>query len=264
MAQLQRDPVGRLLLATMDEAEVARRIAATDPYGEGAALAEAGRLTGTDTAPLAWLEHRLWCAKRRALGPERTPLTVVLDGEEALAETEGRPTLLVPVLTLDTADAIDVLAHVVRDRPVVVFGEDVSRTDIAESSVEVAEGDHEIRGVLDVLDRGGIYATYGDFVYEGRGSLPVTLFGRRRPMSRGWVGLAARDGTMILPVGIVRDGDVARVRVEEPTLVSGGGDLSVLADYLARVMEDLIRPCPAQWLLLPTLTFESADLAPLT
>lgn len=262
LAALQADGAGRALLASTDPALVAHALAAADPYGEVAALVRAAALVGRDVRADDWIAHRLWCAQRRAQGPARPPLTVRVEGAHHLAETARHPTLLVTPMTLDTGDALAAVAALLPDRRVVVYGEGVTADDVASTAVEVAEPGHELPVILDVLGSGGAYCTYGDFAYAGHASLRVRLCGAERAMSRGWVHLAARDGTLLLPVVVLRDGPrSATAHVREAVLVRGAGDPRLVADLLAGLLEGLVRAAGAQWLLLPTLTYEATQSA---
>jgi hypothetical protein len=262
LAALQSNDIGRVLLSSLDEVVVAGAIGAADPYGEMPALARAAAIVGSHVDPLDWLAHRLWCAKRRAQADRRPELVMRLEGEGHLRETFGHPTVLVSPMTMDTADALDLIRRVLADRTLVVFGEDVSADDIAVEGIEVPEPGQEISHILEVLGRGGVYCTYGDFAYRGRAVVPISLFGRPRAMSRGWVRIAARAGTMLLPLVMLRDGgDRALVTCQEPTLVQGRGDLQLLAEHLAGHLQQGIEAAGAQWLLLPTLTYDAVQSA---
>ncbi|WP_125776152.1 hypothetical protein [Antribacter gilvus] len=260
LAEAQREPLARILLATADPMSLAAALSASDPWGEARALARASAIGGAD--PLRWLQHRLWCATRRAQGADRSPLDVVVDGTAHLAETAGRPTVLVAPLMLDTQDAVDVLQAMFPDRRHILFGEDVSPGDVV-GDVEVPEPGHEARHVLEVLADGGVYCTYGDFVYQGRSTVDVDLLGTRRAMSRGWAAVAARDGTMLLPLAARRGDDGGLVAdLAEPVEVRGRPRPEQVAPLLAALLQERVLRAPEQWLLLPTLTFEASQAAP--
>ncbi|GAA1871182.1 hypothetical protein [Myceligenerans crystallogenes] len=257
LAELQRYPSSRMLLAASDPEHLAAELAGSDPWGETAALARAAAIAGTD--PLRWLRHRLWCAARRARGARRDPLGVTVRGTEHVAETTGRGTVVVTPLTLDMQDALTVLPVMFPGRRCVVFGQDVGADDVP-ADVEVAEPGREARHILDVLASGGVYGTYGDFVYAGRATVDVELLGTRRAMSRGWAASAARHGTHLLPFVACRAEDGTIVAdVAEPVQVSGRPRPEEIAPLLAALLEERILRAPEQWLLLPTLTFEASQ-----
>jgi hypothetical protein len=257
LATLQSDEIGRMLLASIDTAAIAATVAERDPYGEMGKLVAAAALVGSDVDPGMWLMHRLWCAQRRAQGQHRPALAVRVEGGGYLRETTGYATVLVSPMTLDTADALSVIEQIFTDRSLVVFGEGMTQRDAGDARVVVAMAGHEIRQIIGVLARGGVYCTYGDFAYSGRASIQTSLFGVTRAMPRGWVRIAARNDTMLLPLVIVRDGAASTVvKIREPVIVRGTGELSLIADFLARQIEQGIECARAQWLLLPTLTYE--------
>ena len=265
LALLAADEVGRVLLAQAREDDVARALMAGDPYQDRAALTRAAALVGPDVDPQAWLAHRIWCAARRASGPARAPLSVRVTGADYLEETRGHATVLVSPMTLDTADALTVVEHLFPARRCVAFGEAMTGDEAATSRVELAAPGQELPHILDVLDADGVYCTYGDFAYQQRAAMTITLFGTPRAISRGWVHISARPDTMLLPITVVRDGltDVT-AHVTEPIVVRGTGDPQQLADLLADLLEQGIRRAGHQWLLLPTLTFHTAQAAQAT
>ncbi|MCI4062691.1 hypothetical protein MRQ36_08945 [Micromonospora sp. R77] len=279
LQELSFDPLHARVLGDRGPAEVdelAGWLAAGDPYRENRRIGQALAAVGGDSGPDAVrrvLAHQLWCAWRQArwtAGAARPLPTTQVVGAEWLAETAGHPTVLVSPLTVPAPDALHAVAEVFGDRPLVAFGEDTSSAELP-AGVRVpvvSEGSGALRRILATLADGGVLCTYPDFVYPGRGVEPVTLFGRRRPISAGFVSLAARPGTMLLPAVLHRRGDRLVLRLEEPLLVGDrpadrasarAGLRQVLADVLAA----LISRAPEQWLLLPTLTFDSPQLAPL-
>jgi hypothetical protein len=262
---LLSDPIGRELLAEMDTGAVAARIVAEDLYGDGVRMRQAASIAGADV--LDWCEHRLWCAQREALGRRAEPLRVSLTGRDHRHETVGWATVVVAPMTLAMADALSVIGVVADGREVIVFGHDVFSDDVTDPHIDVADPTRKrTRSEIEnVLDRGGIYCTYGDFTYAGLPARRVHLFGRPRPMSAGWIELAARDHTMLQPVLCRRLGN-AHVVVElaEPVRIDsrdGRAQPEAVGALLAELLEAAIRTAPSQWLLLPTLSFDSPEMA---
>ncbi|MBH5338471.1 hypothetical protein IHE55_28255 [Streptomyces pactum] len=241
-----------------------------DPYGELPRLRAALRLVEPhDDDPRAHIGHQLWCAWRQACwtaGVARPLPAVVASGRQWLDETRGHPTVLVAPMTMTTADALHTVSAVFADRRVVALGEGTVPRYGARLSV--VNGDvGSIRQVLRHLAAGGVLGTYADFVYAGRDARPTTLFGRTRPVSAGFVAVASRPGTMLLPT-VMRRTDDERIAMEfdEPLLVRGlpreaRAARESMLGLIAEILEGLIRRNPRQWLLLPTLSFDSPQLA---
>jgi len=249
-------------------------LARADPYREGAAIRRALAIASTGQPdPASWYEHQLWCAWRQSAwtAGQASPLPVRMQGLEWLAETRGRATLLVTPMTLSSADGLDMIRQLNGlDRPCIVFGEAFTGGPDAPEGLEVV-GDMSpltVKRILAVLGEGGVLCTYPDFVYAERAVASMPLFGMRRPVSAGFLALAARDGTMLAPLVCLKEGDGVVVHVEEPVEVQVGAlgadaRLAVraaVADTIGALLEDLIRLAPEQWLLLPTLTFDSPEI----
>ncbi|MFD9123359.1 hypothetical protein [Kitasatospora sp. NPDC059571] len=270
---LSYDPLAGRLFAGRSPAELADLadwVSTRDPYGELPRLRAAlHRVDPADDDLRGHVAHQLRCAWRQAgwtAGTARPLPAAVASGGQWPAETRGRPTVLVAPMTVAAPDALHTLAGVFGDRPLVAFGEEP--TPRYGSSVPVVGGDvGSIRRILAGLAAGGVLCTYADFVYSGRDAEPATLFGRARPLSSGFVAVAARPGTMLLPTVMTYtpDGRIA-MDFDEPLLVEGlPGDArqarAAMRDLITGLLEDLIRRNPQQWLLLPTLAFDSPQLA---
>ncbi|HWL37215.1 MAG TPA: hypothetical protein VNQ77_13610 [Frankiaceae bacterium] len=250
---------------------VADWLVTADPYGESDSLAAATRLLGLGEDDVGrHVEHRLWCAWRQAAwvhGREQR-LPVKIEGAQWLDETSGHPTLVVAPMTLATSDALVVIATAMGDREVATYGEDMDPSEgLADADVNlVGAGSDAVRQIARVLDAGGALCTYADFVYAGHRVVPVTLFGTRRHVAAGFVAFAARPGAMLLPAVCLARGDHVVLRFEEPYAVEADEGVSrarlvpLLAPVVAGLLEDMIRLAGHQWLLLPTLTFESRDM----
>lgn len=256
-------------------------VAGSDPYGEIRHIRRALQLASASADARRFIEHQVWCAWRQAAWTSglAEPLEISIEGEEWLRETEGFPTLLVAPMTLATADAMSAIARVNRtDRPCIVFGEDmnISSNALADGGLEVLSGESvsgmaraTVRRILEVLDQGGVLCTYPDFVYEGRSAEFMPLFGIHRPVSSGFLSLAARNGAMLLPLVCLHRGEALVIHIEEPLQVRDerphrlldGAARTRVAHAVGEMLEGLIRLAPEQWLLLPTLTFESPEMA---
>lgn len=265
LSTLLGDPAGRQLLAAMDITTIANQLVAEDYYRDGAKMREAAQLVGADLGD--WYYHRLWCAKREALGHRADALSFNVVGGEYRDETQGWPTILVTPMTLPMADALSVVSMLSERRETIVFGHEVYADDVPENRIDVAD---PRRGrakpqIESVLDRGGIYCTYADFAYADVSTHQVPLFSRSRAMSTGWLKLAARHGTMLLPMLCRRINDTEiNVEFAEPIHIesfSATPDIGAAAGLAVEILEEQIRLEPAQWLLLPTLAFESPQMA---
>jgi hypothetical protein len=279
LQELSFDPVLAPLLAGSSAAQVeelAATAATADPYREGQALARALEIAGGSKDLLApHLSHRLWCAWRQArwtCGSAR-PLEVEAVDVDWLHETASHPTVLVAPMTLATPDALHAVSALAPPgRPVIFFGEHMD-----EAEAELLEKPNMVTGMAreavprinEVLEQRGAFCTYADFVYDGRGAQQVDLFGTRRPISSGFLDLAARDDTMLLPLVALRRDEAISVQFEEPLQISLADELAAdrlaarqqLAPVVAHALETLIARAPEQWLLLPTLTFEAPEMS---
>lgn len=298
---LSYDPVQARLFARTAWHEIdalADWVVTTDPYGECVAIARAlrtvadassgspdARAAGESSQPAsvrAFIAHQLWCAWRQAAWTSglATPLPLRVEGDAFVRETVGHPTIIVAPMTLSTADAMTVVQHFSASRPCVVFGEDVGETGSADEQFEVVSGQSSagLRRIIHTLRRGGLFLTYPDFVYDGRSTETMPLFGRLRPVSSGFLTLAMRPGTMLLPLVCLRQGDAVTLRFQEPLCVeddpasAGLGERSgesrgaargraVVAGAIGMLLESAIAVAPAQWQLLPTLTFDSPQMS---
>jgi len=277
LLRLRATPEGRRTLLSLDAHGEACRLCEEDPYGENTRMQEAlARLGVGDSGALRlWYGHLLTCMKREAAylehsGSYCTP-SIEYQGERWLAETEGQPTLLVSPMTQALPDVLEVMSRLPASRPLIVYGESLSvDADPRLAHLSAGEGLAAVRRIGKVLRDKGILCTYLDFVYEGHMGVTVSMFGRPRPLSSGFVSLAARHGAMLLPVVIrsVDDmrGERLRVLFEEPVAVPRlteavmVSERPYLAQSMADMLSDLILRCPSQWLLLPTITFDMPQM----
>jgi hypothetical protein len=281
--ELAFDPVIRQLAANNAWEQIkllAQQTAISDPFGETAFIAKAlARVSdGGNCNPLPFIEHQLWCAWREAswqcgkLQADDVSLEV-LNGHW-LAETRGYPTLLLTPMTLALSDAVVVIQRLISDRRVMIYGEGIDAIENGNTVPQdwiAGEGLAAVQRIRHTLDAKGVFCTYPDFVYEGHAARQIRLFGQPRPLSSGFISLAARTDTMLLPLVLLRQGDRLVAHFEEPTRVvldeaASSSPLRLkameeIASVIGSHLENLIRLAQHQWLLLPTLTFESPQMA---
>jgi hypothetical protein len=280
-ARLLADPLAKRILASVCESElpkIACRIAEENPYKDFAFLRDALMLAGAASINICRvLEHHLWCVWREAqwatgqLTPDELDSVIDIQGAEWLEETRGKPTILVAPMTLctsDTLNCITLLANrIFGSRPLIFYGENMDEFSIQLAS---ADGLDALRQILRVLSAGGVFCTYADFVYRGHSSVPVRMFSRERPMSAGFVYLATRPSVHLLPCSLTRhEGRIKATLMQSFLLQSDANHdtgqsffAQVAAQVVASTLEGLIQCAPEQWLLLPTLTFDSPEMAP--
>lgn len=283
LALAGHDPLLVRLLARLDAGQllqVARDWLRSDPGAERqrlqAAVLEVMPSAGAEDDLAHWVEHQLWCAWREAgwhTGAERPELPVQLVNGRYLAETEGRPTILVAPMTLGTRDAVAATRQVLGDRPLLFFGEDVDADDLGPQAEAAGSGLLAVRRIHDLLAAGGVLCTYADFAYPTHSAQPMQLFGRERPVASGLLSLAVRFDTMLLPSVAIRTAAGLQVVLDEPLQLQEPGArlrgtakqaaMEAVAQAIGDTLEQRIRLAPLQWLLLPTLTFDSPQLAPL-
>lgn len=123
--------------------------------------------------------------------------------------------------------------------------------------VVARRGARVTRDLMERLQAGGTIALLADRDLKG-GGVPVRFFGEETTMPAGPVALAARTGSVVLPVGIYYDGRGPghTFDVRPPLRLPSEGDMeervAVGTQRLAEVFEELIRRRPEQWhLVLP-------------
>jgi len=276
LLSLRSIPAGRNRLLSMDAEIEAWRLCREDPYQENARMWDALRCIGiTDGEALhKWYQHSFTCAIREAAYLEDNPLyqapNIEIHGQAWLDETNGHPTLLVSAMTQALPDALAAIQHLAQSRKVVIYGESMSVEAFGALAENAAgSGLSAVRHIHNTLRNNGVLCTYPDFVYRGHPSIEVTLFGRQHAMSSGFASLAGRHGAMLLPTMLRSEDDGNRLCIEfdEPTLIPRltEAELSIerahLAQSLADILASLIERNTAQWLLLPTLTFDSPQIS---
>ncbi|MBL8389840.1 MAG: hypothetical protein JNK17_16635 [Hydrogenophaga sp.] len=273
---LRNDWLGCELLSGQEQAAdaLARRLVACDPYGENGHLKKAFARVGLDVddSRLAQhLAHRIWCEARDALwlqGVARPALDLQVEHGHWYQETLGQPTLLVLPMTMALVDSLEVIRQALRGRRCVVYGEGLD-TSLAADGIEVAgQGTRAVRRINEVLAEGGVLCTYADFSYASHAAVMATVFGCPRPVSKGFLSLALRPGVRLLPVRLAVDSTRGRCTCEFSESLGfsvdadlGASDRDALhqqaADVVAQLLERSIAQAAWQWLLLPTLAFDT-------
>ncbi|RCX31152.1 hypothetical protein [Thioalbus denitrificans] len=274
------DPLLRTLAADLPFERLgalAGYLAGADPYGEADFVRRAlSRVGATDGAGVErFFEHQLWCAWREARWQSGAmaaePGRFRVAGREWLDETAGAPTIIVAPMTVTLSDAVMCIRRLLRERPFTIYGEGIEAIDgggLPEDRI-AGGGLKAVRAIRATLGRNGVLCTYPDFVYRGHPAQPASLFGAPRPISSGFLSLGAASGTMLLPCVLLREREGIVARLEEPIRIELDGRgpearraaLPEIAQVVAELLESLIRRAPEQWLLLPTLTFESPQMA---
>lgn len=274
LVSLRQDWLSRqLLLASGGKFEqIADRMARDDPFGEVTVLRECLKLAAPDlpdSGVKEWYAHSLWCSYRELLwqgSPSSLDCDVDAVSRQAIAETAGCPTILCGPMTMAQSDVLDILRRQFPDRAMVAYGEGISEL---EAIPAAGEGMTAVRNIHRVLAMDGVLVTYADFSYSNHQSVPARLFGTLRSFASGLLSFAMRPKTCVLPIAAYADhrSNRAKLVAEEPFAFApaSGTDLAearaVAAQTIATTLERLIRPCPQQWLLLPTLCFESPQSA---
>ena len=288
---LRSDWFGCELLAGLERfaPALAQRLVQCNPYRENGHLLGAFAQMGV-AADDTWLErhlaHRIWCESRDARwlqGATRTPLEPQLLNEAWYEETVEHPTLLVLPMTMALVDSLDMIRHVLRGRRCIVYGEGLE-TPQATDGIEVAgQGTRAVRRINEVLAERGVLCTYADFSYASHSAVLSTVFGRPRPISKGFVSFAQKPGVHLLPVRLAVDEAHRQCTCvfSESLSFSAAPDASdaegvdsvvegdpvpasdrearrqAAADVIAGLLERAIAAATWQWLLLPTLAFET-------
>jgi hypothetical protein len=279
LRELASEPVLHRLLAALPSSalvDMATDLARCDPYNEVAFISAALDRTGSQSGPDAVYAHQMWCAWREARwltgALDASSLSITVEGQEWLNETDGHPTVMLTPMTVGLSDAAAVFGRCAGSRASIVYGEGIRLNDMPRNAMRLPiaeDGRIGIKHIRDTLAKNGIFCTYPDFVYGGHATLPVRLFGTLRPISAGYVALlAGRGDTIVVPAVLLRDGESIILRCQEPFCVPSCPDPNLravfrqqLADCCATHLEELIRIDPAQWLLLNTLTFEAPQMA---
>ena len=259
------DDILRERLAALQEGDLpdlAGRLVARDAYGNNAQLRGALALMGARSPDVMerHVEHVLWCGWREARSRRGDALEIeshVVDRVH-FESVGNRPTVLLAPMTLCLPDAARLLADLAGGRPLIIYGEGLTDGSASRASGRFApEGLAGLAEIVQVLDEGGIFATYADFVYGTHRQETMTLFGVPRPVSSAFIGLLGRPDTVVLPLSCVRGDDEVRVHLQPPWPVGPGVPRADRVAEVSARLEDAIRVAPHQWLLASTLTFDS-------
>nr|WP_255492614.1 hypothetical protein [Luteimonas sp. RC10] len=122
-----------------------------------------------------------------------------------------------------------------------------------------------VKQIMDVLAHGGVFCTYPDFVYRGRGALPYAMFGRPRSMASAMLSIAMKTRAVLLPAQCRLTVDQISIEVDEPLAidagVKGAEGLRFLTDAVGGILEQQISANPSAWLLLNSLVAASPQMA---
>ena len=130
-----------------------------------------------------------------------------------------------------------------------------------------------VRRLLARLRSGGVVAVYADYRFPESLGIPVALFGRPVLFARSAVAMALKTRASVLPVAIVRRGELESMEVEVrffPALpLADLADLSADDDAVMTravlrfgvAVEALIRYDPAAWRLWGTLQYRWHEAA---
>lgn len=222
----------------------------------------------------AHLEHTLWCSWRMAQAATGTLIESEwhAEGEECLRETRNQPTIVVAPMTMPLVDVLSFLAKFFADRRVVVYGEGLPSDGWAmrhrDLSILGNASVQSSRSILQMLQRGGVFCTYPDFVYSGHACVEGALFGMPRLYSSAFLSFCARPGVHVLPLLLSREVDSMRAQFYDPIVFASpdaaakSGTRMLILQIVARLLEASISQKPEQWLLLGTLAAEVCRTLP--
>lgn len=270
LARLESDWLAReLFLSTGGNIDrIASKIVEQDAFREAATLRKCLELVGcdpSDTKLADWYAHRLWCSYRELLwvtSGDAPSFSIDETSRAAIAETAGRPTILCGAMTVAQSDILYILSNLFPARPMLAYGEGIG--DLA-AFAAAGDGLAAVRNIHRVLASGGVLVTYADFAYASHSSVPAPFFGTMRPFSSGMLSFALKPNTCILPMVARSDRESNHISIfaDEPFAFETTGrsasslQRATAAQEFAAKLEQLILRCPEQWLLLPTLCFES-------
>jgi hypothetical protein len=261
--------------------QLALYVSENNPYGENSFLKKALNAAFPNRVYVEedFIRHQLWCNWREAQWQNRrlnlnsTKLKVV--NAHYCEETEGHPTLLVSPMTTAVSDALLLLKHLHNDRPVILYGQDIESIQLSndiDPSWIAGDGLQALKRIQNTLSANGVLCTYPDFVYSGHASCPMPFMGTYRALASGYASLASKRhneaNTMLLPCVLLHENeDEIVVHFEEPIEIDDQGDIpksyrqTAIVGLIGSILEDLIQLAGPQWLLLPTLTYSSPQMA---
>lgn len=266
------DSLRRLFLGNADEISLfAKFLVRKDAFQENDGLSQAFKLLGLEgdlDDVERWMTHQLWCAHRQC--SENVSELRVEISEISLAhlrETENFPTILLSPMTVSQVDAEFAVRHIFGNRSYIFYGEGMQR-DLRRRTA--GGGFAAARVIRETLKHNGLFCTYADFAYSEHPTNLGNLLGRPRRFSSGFLSLAATTGACILPSVITVDKGLAKMQIHfhEPfrfQLPSDRMDANRRREQvlliIESILESLVRVAGHQWLLLPTLTFETRQSA---
>ncbi|WP_158613470.1 hypothetical protein [Luteimonas sp. 100069] len=268
-------PAGRALLAGFSDdaiACVASSLASDSGNAENSiielALAAVGGASGARTEDA--YAHKLTAIAREARWQceQGEAIHFQVEGREWLSEVKEHGVLIVMPMQVCTSDAIAAVSKCFPGREVVFFGEGVSAATypwIDPPPVFASQGMDGVRQILRVLSTGGVFCTYPDFVYQGRGALHYLLFGRNRSMASAMLSMAMRTRAVLLPAQARLSMESMEIKIEEPleigTQITGEAGLRQLVGVVGGILEAQIAQNPGSWLLLNSLVAASPQMA---
>jgi lauroyl/myristoyl acyltransferase len=226
------------------------------------------------------LEHLLWVQHRRALwhsgriqSPRAFGYRLRVEGKQYLQATSGFPTILISPMTLAYEDILWMAGALDGSREIAMYGEGLNRDEFFEQIKGMFNltGFHLIgttlmaaRKILLILEQGGLFLTYPDFVYTGHKVSYAQFFGMRWPFSSSFISICARQNYMLLPCYMQRKATNLIVHFEPPlqtclpenTTSDPRWAQHLMGATIAQILEKMILRNPAQWLLLATLMAE--------
>lgn len=273
------DPTWRRLLGSIEARDIPDLVdfyLADQPAAVLDALDLAAARAGSyrPGAALEILGHQFHCFAREARAIDRQPVNrqVNIHGAENLANLDGAPiSFLCPmsVMTSDGMAAIDAITNsVLPGRPFITYGENMDA--LIEREPRFAAffprpGANPMREILDVFNRDGIFFTYCDFAYAGHRTVAPQFLGGARVFSRGFVKLLQKTRPILIATHVTLDGDVLNVHCEKPIVSLREGlstpSLDAVSALVSNATARLVNKLGPQWLLLPTLAFEPAEMA---
>lgn len=277
---------GRTFLAGLSHDsidQVSRKIIEENTFGDIALLEKLVTGVWKESSCLPFIRHSLWCAHREAYWrmpatSERKNTTCFkVRGEEHLLNTHGHPTIVISPMSLCTDDAMEAVQRALScnqpGRPIICYGEDMENfldRNPHHQFLFANDSLQGIRTIINVLQQGGIFLTYPDFVYRHHHAIQHKLFGINRSYSAGLIKIAAHTHAALLPATLKHCNDTIEICFFSPIPGSNFSQHNstprpvkeqALTIFISRLLESLILQIPNQWRLLPTLAYESPEMA---
>lgn len=280
LLSIVRDSVGSLLLTHLNDRqrrEIADEIVSRDVYSYRTVITAALNkvLLGNpfDAALVgSSADHLLWCNSRTAQWKSHLLTSVPewqLQNTKFVDETLGKPTVVITPMTMCMHDVLSGLcAAFGTSREIIVYGENISEDQISASqqmpnNVKLVGTATSSISIFRALQRGAVFCTYADFVYQNHKSLIGSLFGVPRPFSSAFLAMCAHKDAFLLPVILFRTPESAFNAVfSEPMIIKYPEfkkteySRKIALHVVSSCLEQQIKEVPEQWLLLPTLSAE--------